>query len=100
MTEHIAEVNEQLRRLGLGYMVEEGCVRRTIHIALTDMGGYVVRIRWRAVWTMLKKAPPGSGRITGCRNLSGHLVRRQNRKWKNRLPARLRICHRIRMWRS
>lgn len=48
-------------------------------------------IRWRAVWTMLKKAPPGSGQITGCRNLSGHLVRRQNRKWKNRLPARLRI---------
>lgn len=38
MTEHIAEVNEQLRRLGLGYMVEEGCVRRTIHIALKDMG--------------------------------------------------------------
>lgn len=38
MTEHIAEVNEQLRRLGLGYMMEEGCVRRTIHIALKDMG--------------------------------------------------------------
>ena len=38
MAEHIAEVNEQLRRLGLGYMVEEGCVRRTIHIALKDMG--------------------------------------------------------------
>ena len=61
MTEHIAEVNEQLRRLGLGYMVEEGCVRRTIHIAFKDMG-IVVRIRWRAVWTMLKKAPPEAGR--------------------------------------
>lgn len=38
MTEHISGVNEQLRRLGLGYLIEEGCVRRTIHIALKDMG--------------------------------------------------------------
>lgn len=38
MTEHIAAVNEQLRQLGLGYLIEEGCVRRTIHIALKDMG--------------------------------------------------------------
>ena len=38
MTEHIAAVNDQLRQLGLGYLIEEGCVRRTIHIALKDMG--------------------------------------------------------------
>ena len=38
MTEHIAAVNEQLRKLGLGYLIEEGCIRRTIHIALKDMG--------------------------------------------------------------
>lgn len=38
MTEHIAGVNEQLRKLGLGYMIEEGAVRRTIHIALKDRG--------------------------------------------------------------
>lgn len=38
MTEHIADLNEQLRRLGLGYLIEEGCIRRTIHIALKDMG--------------------------------------------------------------
>lgn len=38
MTEHIASVNEQLRKLGLGYMIENGSVRRTIHIALKDMG--------------------------------------------------------------
>lgn len=38
ITEHIADVNEQLRKLGLGYLIEEGCVRRTIHIALKDMG--------------------------------------------------------------
>ena len=38
MTEHIAGLNEQLRKLGLGYMIEEGNVRRTIHIALKDMG--------------------------------------------------------------
>ena len=37
MTEHIADLNEQLRKLGLGYMIEEGSVRRTIHIALKDM---------------------------------------------------------------
>lgn len=90
MTEHIAEVNEQLRRLGLRYMMEEGCVRRTIHIALKDMG---IRRPYPLEGGVdnVEKAPPGSGQITGCRNLSGHLVRRQNRKWKNRLPARLRI---------
>ena len=38
MTEHIADLNEQLWKLGLGYMIEEGSVRRTIHIALKDMG--------------------------------------------------------------
>lgn len=38
ITEHIAKVNEQIRTLGLGYMIEEGRVRRTIHIALKDMG--------------------------------------------------------------
>ena len=37
MTEHIADVNDQLRKLGLGYLIEEGCIRRTIHIALKDM---------------------------------------------------------------
>lgn len=38
ITEHIASVNEQFRKLGLGHLIEEGCVRRTIHIALKDMG--------------------------------------------------------------
>ena len=38
ITEHIAGLNEQLRQLGLGYLIEAGCVRRTIHIALKDMG--------------------------------------------------------------
>ena len=37
ITEHIAELNEQMRKLGLGYLIEEGCARRTIHIALKDM---------------------------------------------------------------
>ena len=34
ITEHIAGLNEQLRKLGLGYLIEEGHVRRTIHISL------------------------------------------------------------------
>lgn len=37
ITEHIADLNEQMRKLGIGYLVEAGCVRRTIHIALKDM---------------------------------------------------------------
>lgn len=40
MTEHIADLNEQLRNLGLGYLIEEGNVRRTISVALEDMGIY------------------------------------------------------------
>lgn len=27
-----------MRKLGIGYLIEEGCVRRTIYIALKDMG--------------------------------------------------------------
>lgn len=37
ITEHISDLNEQLRKLGLGYMIDAGCVRRTIHIALKDL---------------------------------------------------------------
>ena len=36
--DRIAGLNEQMRKLGIGYLIEEGCVRRTIHIALKDMG--------------------------------------------------------------
>ena len=38
ITDHIAGLNEQMRKLGLGYLIREGCVRRTTHIALKDMG--------------------------------------------------------------
>lgn len=38
LTEHIASLNDQLRELGLGYMIEEGVARRTIHIALKAIG--------------------------------------------------------------
>lgn len=38
ITEHIAALNDQMRRLGLSYLIENGCVRRTIHVALKDMG--------------------------------------------------------------
>lgn len=38
LTEHIAGLNDQLRELGFQYMIEEGAGRRTIHIALKDMG--------------------------------------------------------------
>ena len=37
ITEHIADLNAQMRKLGIGYLVEAGCARRTIHIALKDM---------------------------------------------------------------
>lgn len=38
LTEHISDLNTQLRKLGLGYMIEEGAVRQTIEIALRDLG--------------------------------------------------------------
>ncbi len=38
ITEHIADLNEQMRKLGLGHIIEEGSARRTIHIALKNMG--------------------------------------------------------------
>lgn len=36
ITEHIGELNDEMRKFGLGHMVEEGVVRRTISAALTE----------------------------------------------------------------
>lgn len=38
ITEHVSDINKQLKNLGLEFLIEEGAVRRTIHIALKDMG--------------------------------------------------------------
>ena len=38
ITEHIANLNDQMRILGIDYMIREGAVRRTINAALGDMG--------------------------------------------------------------
>ena len=38
ITEHIGELNDEMRKLNLGYLVEEGVVRRTIKSALREAG--------------------------------------------------------------
>ncbi|MCQ2514865.1 MAG: SulP family inorganic anion transporter [Ruminococcus sp.] len=38
ITEHIGSVNDQLRKYGLGYLIDEGVVHRTIELALNDVG--------------------------------------------------------------
>ena len=38
ITEHSENVNEQMRKLGIGHLIEEGKVRRTILAALQDAG--------------------------------------------------------------
>lgn len=38
ITEHTAEVNDQMRKLGLGELIEKGMVRRTITMALIEIG--------------------------------------------------------------
>lgn len=38
ITEHIAAVNEQMRRLGIGHLVTDGVTRRTISLALKELG--------------------------------------------------------------
>lgn len=38
LTEHTAEVNDQLRTLGLGELIEKGMVRRTVTTALKEIG--------------------------------------------------------------
>ena len=38
ITEHVDHVNDQLRQLGAGCLVEEGVTRRTISLALRDAG--------------------------------------------------------------
>lgn len=38
LTEHVGRVNDQLRAFGAGSLIEEGCVRRTVTLALRDAG--------------------------------------------------------------
>lgn len=38
ITEHGENINEQMRKLGIGHLIEEGMVRRTILAALHDLG--------------------------------------------------------------
>lgn len=38
LTEHVAELNDQMRVLGIGSLIQKGAVRRTIETALTDLG--------------------------------------------------------------
>ncbi len=38
LTEHVGALNDQLRRLGAGILIENGSVRRTIALALRDCG--------------------------------------------------------------
>ena len=38
ITEHIGELNDELRKLDLGYLIEEGVVRKTIKSALMEAG--------------------------------------------------------------
>ena len=38
ITEHSREVNDQMRKLGIGHLIKEGAVRRTILAALHDAG--------------------------------------------------------------
>lgn len=38
LTEHSAALNEQMRTLGIGHIIHEGAVRRTIPAALSDIG--------------------------------------------------------------
>ena len=38
ITEHTANINDQMRKLGIGYLIREGKVRRTILAALHDLG--------------------------------------------------------------
>lgn len=38
ITEHIGELNDEIRKLGLGHLIEKGVVRRTISAALKEEG--------------------------------------------------------------
>lgn len=38
LTEHIASLNEQMRTLGIGFLIRQGAVRRTVDSALSDLG--------------------------------------------------------------
>lgn len=100
ITEHSENVNEQMRKLGIGHLIEEGKVRRTILAALQDAGipsmgttAGADKARDPLVWML------GSWRY---RRLFMRYMRRwfrQKRKirWKN-LPGHLEMM-RLKKWR-
>ena len=87
VTEHISGLNTQMRKLGLGHLIENGNVRRTIHIALKDIG-YNRPYRWKAVWKISSAVHRVSVRTTACRNLYGLLVLMQKQRWSARSYGR------------
>ena len=61
LTEHIGQVNDELRRFGAGELIEEGAVRRTLYAALEDCGaGGLRRRRGRG-----EAVDPGGGTLYG-----------------------------------
>lgn len=64
LTEHVDKVNEEMRKLGLGSLIEEGMVRRTVTAALKASGlrePYPAESREEGKGEALKE-PEGSGR--------------------------------------
>ena len=77
ITEHSSSLNEQMRTLGIGHLIKEGCVRRTILAALNDAGIHKKKI-------LLK-------------NLPGHSVKKPFRNWNRQLTQLSNICTRCRI---
>lgn len=56
ITEHIAALNDQLRKMGMTYMIEDGVVRHSIETALSDMGIEIDRAKESAQSPIRQKA--------------------------------------------
>lgn len=85
LTEHIGQVNDELRRFGAGELIEEGAVRRTLYAALEDCGAAEGEVKqWipeemrHAVPELLRQTPGagvglrrGSPEQAGCHDGTG-----------------------------
>ena len=70
ITEHIGQLNVQLRKLGLGDMIEAGCVRQTMDCQTAALR---VHIHWLVYITVIMTSGERE-RSTWLRSLCGHLA--------------------------
>lgn len=118
ITEHSENVNEQMRKLGIGHLIEEGKVRRTILAALQDAGipsmgttAGADKARDPLVWMPCQLEIPAAVHAVHeamvpaeeeirWKNLPGHLEMMRLKKWRRKYTRSWNRFTNFRIWKD